>query len=438
MTSGFLQPNVAVPASFSQTDLYKGPVVKHWAEVYRDAKLTSLVKQARANNHNLKALYQRTLQARSIIKREGAGRVPKLSNEGAYSRFRNSDEVAAGRGAQGDFYNASVSADWELDFFGRVASLVKSAKADALAVDAAYEDLLLITETEVALSYFKLRALEGEIRSIQRSVRTRKESLDLVQKRFDGGAVSDLDVAQSETLYATSQAELSSLKRARDVRVHAIAVLTGQSASGFSLKVSPLTGRPTRLPAGLPSELLLRRPDIRQAEYNLRSAHAKVSVAKANFYPRVTLGGSVGSKSYTAGTWFRSPAEFYDFGPSVKVPIFQGGKLRAELSRAESAYVEAVELYRQDVVEAFAEVENALKSWRHLASQRAAMQRAVSSAKRAQKVSNDQYRSGIVDFITSLDSERVVLDSERSLSQVIGEEYANSVLLIRAIGGSWK
>ena len=434
----FLKPKVSHPGAFSQNDLYDGASVKHWAGVYKDSKLASLVNQARSNNHNLKALYQRTLQSRAITKREGASRLPQVGGDASYSRFDNSDDVDTRARNSGSLYRGALTVGWELDLFGRVANLVKSAEADTKAADAAYEDLLLITETEVALNYFRLRALEGEIQAVQRSVGTRREALDIVKKRFKGGAVSDLDVAQSETLYATSQAELARLKRSRDIRVHAIAVLTGQPASNFSLKVKPLYGSPTKVPAGLPSELLLRRPDIRQAEYQLRSAHAKIAVAKANFYPRITLGATAGTGTYHAGNVFKGSANFYDLGPSVKIPIFQGGRLRADLNRSESAYVEAVEVYKQSVIEAFAEVENALKSWRHLASQRAASQRAVSSAKRAQKISDEQYRSGIVDFIASLDSERVLLDSERALYQVIGEEYENSVLLIRSIGGNWK
>lgn len=438
VSPNLVKSKVEVPSRFSQNDLYHGPVVKHWSEVYKDAKLRSLVKKARGDNHSLKALYQRTLQSRAIIKSEGAGRLPQVGVGGSYTRFSNSEEVDSRERRRGNLYNGALTAGWELDLFGRVANLVKSAQFDAVAADAAYEDLLLITETDVALSYFNLRSLEGEIQAVKRSAETRQEALIIVKQRFDGGIVSDLDVAQAEVLYSNSQSALAELQQTRDVQMHALAVLTGQSASSFQLDVSPLESRPTKIPAGLPSELLLRRPDVRKAEYQLRSTHAEIAVAKANFYPRVTLGASGGFTSYNSGNLFTSAASFYDFGPSVKVPLFVGGKLRANLSRAEYAYTESVEVYKQKILEAFAEVENAMKGWRHLSKQRTARELSVSAAKRAQKISDAQYRGGIVDFTVALDSERVTLDAERNLSQVIGAEYANSVLLIRAIGGSWK
>jgi multidrug efflux system outer membrane protein len=432
----FISPETANITSYSQPTPEVAIDVGHWIELYQDAQLSGLVEQARAHNHSLAALYQRTLQSRALIHRERAERRPQLNGNASYERSLNPEEL----GNSGDTestYRTGLTLGWELDLFGRVARLVEAAEADSLAAEAAYEDLLLITETEVAINYFRLRAIEREVQALERSVETRREALNIVQQRFDSGTVSDLDVAQSETLLAESEAELSVLRRSRDVREHILAVLTGQPAPDFSLEVAALQGAPVDAPVGLPAELLQRRPDLRQAEQMLIAANARIGVATANFYPRITLGANGGFSALSASEWFQSSAGFYGVGPNVTLPIFQGGRLRADLSRSEYAYAEAVELYQQAILEAFAEVEDALSGWRHLSVQRAARERAAKAASRAQKISDSQYRNGLVDFISALDAERTALNAERRLAQVIGDEYENSVLLIRSVGGSW-
>lgn len=432
----FAQPEIAAPTSYSQPTPEVEINVAHWTELYNEPQLSELVTQAREHNYSLSALYQRTLQSRALINRERAERRPQLNGNASYERSLDSEELG-NSGDEESAYSAGLTLGWELDLFGRVARLVEAAEADNLAAEAAYEDLLLITETEVAINYFRLRAIEREIQALERSVETRREALNIVQQRFDSGAVSDLDVAQSETLLAESEAELSVLRRTRDLREHVLAVLTGQPAPDFSLAVAALQGAPVDAPVGLPAELLQRRPDLRQVEKTLIAANARIGVATGNFYPRITLGANGGFSALNANDWFQNSAGFYGFGPEVTLPLFQGGRLRADLSRSEYAYAEAVELYKQAVLEAFAEVEDALSGWRHLSVQRSARERAAKAASRAQQVSENQYRSGIIDFISALDAERTALDAERRLAQVIGNEYENSVLLIRSVGGSW-
>ncbi|MEO0509893.1 MAG: efflux transporter outer membrane subunit [Verrucomicrobiota bacterium] len=433
----YARPETAAPTAYSQPTPEAEINVEHWIELYDDAILAQLVKRAREHNHNIAALYQRTLQSRAIIDRERAERRPQLNADGSYSRTQESEELGFSGDAD-DFYSGGLTLGWEIDLFGRVSRLVEAAKADALATEAAYQDLLLVTETDVAINYYRLRALEREIEAVKRSVETRRQSLDIVRKRFESGIVSDLDVAQSETLLADSEAEMFALLRSRDAREHAIAVLTGQPAPDFNLEVTALTGAPVDAPVGLPSALLQRRPDLRQAEFALQASNARVGVANANFFPRITIGGDAGYAALDAGDWFQNTAGFYSIGPQISLPIFQGGRLRAELNRSEATYAESLELYKQAILEAFAEVEDALSGWRYLSVQRAARERAASAAARAQSISDKQYQSGLVDFISALDSERVALDAERRLAQVIGDEYENSIRLIRSVGGSWE
>ncbi len=430
------QAEVASPAAFSQTGEWHVPQTKQWWTLYQDPQLTALIEKASAQNHDLAALYQRTIQARAIISRSKADGRPQLGAGASYERFQDSDNISS-TGLNEELYSGSVTLGWELDIFGRVARLVESAQAEALASEAAYRQLLLITQSDVAINYYRLRATVREIDALNRSVETRRESYAIVNERFESGSVSDLDVAQAETLLAVSEADLAQLQRTRDVIKHALAVLTGEPAPDFALQVEKIEGSPIQVPVGLPSELLHQRPDILQAEHTLQAARAQIGVAKANFYPRLSIGAESGQASYKASTFFDSTANFFAIGPQLSVPLFQGGRLRADLSRAESAYIEAVENYKQTVIKAFAEVENALSGWKYLATQRAANERAVQASRRAQSISDYQYRNGVIDFITALDSERSALESERRLARVIGDEYENSVLLIRAIGGSW-
>jgi multidrug efflux system outer membrane protein len=439
----FTKPDINTPTAYTKPTPSIEIEVNHWTELFADPQLAELVTQARDYNHSLEALYQRTLQSRALIQRQQADSRPQVSGNSHYSRYQEPDS-SGGTGHSADDYEASLTLGWELDLFGRVARLVEAAEADALASEAAYEDLLLITETDVGINYYQLRTIERKIQAVKRSVETRRESLDIVQKRFENGAVSDLDVAQSETLLAQSEAELANLLRSRDARKNALAVLTGQPAPDFSIQATSLVGKPIDAPVGLPSELLQRRPDIRQAEWNLRAANARIGVAQANFYPRVTLGANGGYSASHASHWFKGQSGLYSFGPDISIPLFQGGRLRADLSRSEYAYAEAAAQYEQTIVVAFAEVEDALSAWRHLSVERAALERAARSAARAarsaaraQTISDSQYRNGIVDFISALDSERTALDAERSLAQVIGDEYENSIRLIRSVGGNW-
>ncbi|MGB0744860.1 MAG: efflux transporter outer membrane subunit, partial [Opitutales bacterium] len=343
-------PEAATPANFSELTRGFSEPAEHWVKIYNDTELEKLVKKAREHNHDLAALYQRTLQSRAIIRSESAQRRPQLNSGASYERFERTEsrrQLIVGENGDGtlnsvrleestgkvksDNYNARLDLGWEIDLFGRVSRLVEAAQLDSDAAEAAYQDLLLITETDVAVAYFRIRSLDRELLAVARSVETRRKSLDIVKKRFNSGAISDLDVAQAETVLAESEAELSFLKRERDILEHALAVLTGQPAPDFSIVSKTLEGTPVAPPLALPSELLQRRPDIRQSELELQTANARIGVATANFYPRISLNANAGYAAMEADKWFSNSAEFFGFGPQVSLPIFQGGRLRAEL-----------------------------------------------------------------------------------------------------------
>lgn len=437
-------PQFATPVGYSGLLDQEGEAIPmpeggQWWLAFENPTLDALIEGANQQNRSLRAAYNRWQRAETLIRREQAEGLPQLDAGASYTRERISQEtLQLGGNTDQSIYNVGAAAAWEVDLFGRVRRLVEAAAADADAEREALVDLRLYIQTEVAITYFRIRAIEAELGYLNDSLVTRQKSLDVVVKRFEGGAVSELDVAQAESLLERTRADYASLKREQAVLINALAVLTGHAAPDFSVELTPLTGTPPRIPSGIPSELLLRRPDIRQSERLLASANARIGVATANFYPRITIAGDIGLSALDASRWFQSSAGFWAISPQVSVPLFEGGRLRANLDETKLAYAQSVEEYEQTVLAAFAEVQNALDSIRWLEQQRQAEQRSSDAALRAQRISGQQYDGGLIDFITALDSERTALENQRRLAIVIGGEYTNTVLLIRAIGGSWQ
>ncbi len=436
-------PEYAAPTSYSglldqDGDVVQMPESGQWWDVFNDAELSALIEQANVENRSLRAAFNRWQRAETLIRREEAEGLPQVGAEASYTREKLSKETFTNyNDTTQNVYNLGAAAAMEIDLFGRVRRLVEAAAADADAEREALADLRLFIQTEVAITYYQIRAIESQIANVEGSIGTRQQSLDVVVKRFEGGAVSELDVAQAESLLASTRSDLAQLKRQQAVLVNALSVLTGQPAPEFSLAVAPLEGYPPMVPAGIPSELLLRRPDIRQSERALAAANARIGVATANFYPRVSIAGDIGLSALDAAQWFKSSAGFWAISPQVSVPLFEGGRLRANLDESELAYTQSVAEYEQTVLDAFAEVENALDSWQWLRIQREAEIASSEAALRAQRISSEQYDGGLIDYTTALDSERTALDSERRLAIATGLEYVNAVRLVRAIGGSW-
>jgi multidrug efflux system outer membrane protein len=268
----------------------------------------------------------------------------------------------------------------------------------------------------------------------------RKEQVRLVRSRFEGGIGNELDVARAETELATTEADAASLARRRTEFENALAILVGSNPSTFRLPVTTSTNwnpQPPEIPAGLPAELLERRPDVAEAERQLASNNARIGVAKAAFFPVVTLTASGGYLSGELETLFKWDSRVWSIGPSVSLPIFAGGRNRANYRRSQAAFDETVARYRQQVLIAFGDVEDSLSAIRHLADQSAAQQRAVAQSRRAADLAADRYRSGIVSYLEVVDANRDTLSAERSNNQLAGLRLTASVQLIKALGGGW-
>jgi multidrug efflux system outer membrane protein len=372
-----------------------------------------------------------------LFPRIGAGFAAIRQSDSA-NRPLNSTGEAAGKSFTYDNFTLPFDLSYELDLWGRVRRQVESARATVQANAADLEGIRLAITAEVAADYFTLRALDAEKTALLASIEADRKSLELTRNRRAGGLVSDLDVAQAETVLKTAEAQLPALTLTRSRFEHALAALTGQPASLFQLEASSLDREPPVIPAELPSALLERRPDIAAAERRMAAANAGIGVTKAAFFPTVRFNGLAGFQSIDAGTLFNWPSRLWAVGPSLTLPLFEGGQRRANLRAAEAGYEETVARYRQAVLTAFAEVEDNLAAQRLLADEHAQELAALQSARKQLEIADNRYRSGLVTYLQVATAQNVTLERERAVARLRGQRFAAAVALVKSLGGSWQ
>ncbi len=412
-----------------------------WWEVFGDPTLNDLEKQAAMQNQNLKAAVARVGQARATARVARGELMPTLSTDPSWTRQRYSpNQVPSFGNVTANAFSVPLDFSYEVDLWGRVRRGFESARADAQASLADYYNVLLTLHSDVAQNYFGLRSLDAEIAIVAHTVDLRKEQVRLVRSRFEGGIGNELDVARAETEQSTTEADIASLARRRAELENGLAILVGTNPAVFRLSANtPDNWNPTppKIPAGLPGELLERRPDVGEAERSLASANAKIGVAKAAFFPVVNLTASGGYLSGEVENLFNWGSRVWSVGPSISLPLFAGGRNRANYHRSQAAFEEAVARYRQQVLVAFGDVENSLSGIRFLTDQYAAQQRAVTQARRSADLATQRYQSGIVAYIEVIDASRDVLQTERGNAQLTGQRLITTVQLIKALGGGW-
>jgi len=450
----YVRPTNAVPANYKSVQEFgvwktgqpldnipKGP----WWEVFHDEVLDGLERQAGAANQELKAAVARVDQSRAVARITRSELMPTINNDSSYTRQRYSPNQDPSFGnITANTFSVPLDLSYEIDIWGRVRRGFEAARADAVANLAAFYNILLTLQADVARNYFALRSIDAEIATVTRTIGLRQEQVALVTGRFEGGIGNDLDVARAQTELATTQAEASSLAKRRGEFENALAILVGANPSTFRL--APLnTGEgepawnpePPVIPPGLPSELLERRPDVAEAERQLAAANARIGVAKAAFFPVLRLTGSAGFLSGDIETLFNWESRVWSIGPSISLPIFAGGRNKSNFERSKSVYDEAIAAYRQRVLIAFGDVEDGLSGIYHLANEAEARDRAVASAKRSAELANDRYKSGIVGYLDVVEAERAALVTQREQAVVTGQRLVAAVNLVKALGGGW-
>jgi multidrug efflux system outer membrane protein len=446
----YSRPAAPVPPAYSdETNQWKIAEPRahlprgNWWEIFEDAELNRLEADANAANQDLKAAVAVFEQARAFVDVNRANYFPHVSANPSVTRELDSanrpvNGISSRIPIKYTTYTVPLDASYEVDLWGRVRRTVESARANAEASRDDVETVRLSIQAEVASDYFTLHALDADIALLHSSVEVFTKSLDLTWNRRAGGIATDLDVAQAETVLKTAEAQLPVTILQRMRVEHALATLTGRPASSFNVPQRTLDLEPPILPAGIPSELLERRPDIASAERRMALANANIGVAKAAFYPRLQLNGAAGFESVSAGTLFSGSSHLWSLGPTVSIPLFTGGLLRAELREAKAAYDQVVAQYRQSVLNAFAEVEDDLAGQQLLVAEHEALGAALQAAQRNLKIANNRYQAGLVTYLEVATAENSALDLERQAVRLRGDQLVTTVALIKSLGGGWQ
>ena len=440
----YQRPPVEIPKNWKEAAPRDTESRARWWEIFGNPELNALEAQALVANQTLKGAVARVDEARSVARISAADFYPTLTFDPSASRqgFSANRLLALPHTGGLSQFNSNLftlplDLSYEVDVWGRVRRSYEAATEEAQASAADYQTVLLTLTSDVAQNYFLLRSLDAEIALLKSTVQLRKEALDLVRYRFEGGVANQLELSQAETDLATTEAQAIALEQSRAQLEDALAVLLGKPASEFSMPREPLGVLPPVIPAGLPSDLLERRPDVAQAERLMAASNARIGVAKAAFFPAIQLTGSAGFQSTDLASLFKWENRMWAIGAGLFTPIFEGGRIRANYEASKAQYEQAVATYRQQVLLAFRDVEDALAGIRVLADQAQAQARAVTSARKTTELATMRYREGLSNYLEVVDAQRTQLDNERSAVQILRERFVSSVLLVKALGGRW-
>src|ERR1041385_5247150 len=449
----YAKPSVATPAAYKEIppDFFKetkdwkfakpsdAAIRGKWWEMFNDTQLNGLEEQLNTANQNIALADANFRAARALVKESRSQYFPTVTTSPSIIASRQSSATRSNfsAGRVNVNYTLPFDATWERDFWGRIRNTVAASASEAQASAADLQNVRLSVEAELAFDYYQLRALDAEKRLLDTTIQAYQEQLELTRVRFQTGIVSDEDVAQAETQLKTTQAQATDLGIARAQFEHAIAGLTGQPASTFSLPNAPLNAQPPAVPVGLPSQLLERRPDIAAAERRVAEANAEIGVTKAAFYPSLTLGAAGGFESTSIASWFTWPARFFSLGPTLTQTLFDKGRRRAATEVARAQYDETVASYRNTVLTSFQEVEDNLAALRILSHELDQQNEAVASAQRALTLSNERYKSGIDSYLNVITAQTALLNNQRTVVNLRTQQMTASVELIKALGGGW-
>jgi outer membrane protein, multidrug efflux system len=462
----YQKPEVGVPANWNAGTPATQPAaeaVTQWWTTFNDLMLNELVDDAVHANLDLRIAVARLREARALRRVAGSGLFPMIDAFGSYSRSRQSENVegfdtTAGTGGGGhggvggqaptfnpgdemDLYQAGFDASWELDVFGGVRRSIEAANADVQAAIEDARDVYVTLLAELARNYVDLRGLQRQLAIARANLTSQEETLELTRARFNAGLVGELDVARARTQVKTTESAIPTLETQVRAAAHRIEVLTGTHPGALSkmlLVDAPLPAVPPAVPVGLPSDLLRRRPDVRRAERQLAAATARIGVATAELFPRFSLTGSFGFQASNASDLGDWDSRFFSVGPAARLPLFDRGRLRANIAAENAREQAAVATYERAVLVALEDVENALVAYAKEQERRRSLSEAVESARRSVALATELYSRGLTDFLSVLEAQRSQFVVEDQLAESERIVAANVVGLYKALGGGWE
>jgi NodT family efflux transporter outer membrane factor (OMF) lipoprotein len=444
------------PADFQNTDGWKvsqpqdAALKGKWWEIFNDPDLNALEEKVNVSNQSIAAATASFFASRALVRQARSQLFPTVSTNPAITEQRAGSNIlsAARSGASGSGsastanssfteYTFPFDATWQPDLWGRIRNTIRSNAYASQASAADLGNVRLTMQSDLAIDYFSLQGQDALKQLLDSTVIAYRESLELTQALYETGIDSDEAVAQAETQLETTEALDTAVGIQRAQFEHAIAMLTGQPASTFSIPVKPLADKPPAIPFGIPSQLLERRPDIAADERLVAQANAQIGIARAAYFPTVTLSGTVGFETTTIATWFNWPSRFFSVGPAVAETLFDAGLRRATVEQFRAQYDQAVANYRQTVLTAFQQVEDNLASLRILSTEIQQQDTAVKSAQRNLALATDRYKLGIDPYLNVITAQTTLLGSQETAVNLRIQQMTASAGLIEALGGGW-
>jgi NodT family efflux transporter outer membrane factor (OMF) lipoprotein len=411
-----------------------------WWEVYQDAQLNQLEERITASNPTLRQATEIYQAAREQVTAVHANLYPTLSVGPSVNRERASRNGTSYSTSRPNSYNdlsLTGQASWEPDLWGRLRRSVEEARSSAQASAADLASIELSLHAEMAVDYFQLRGLDAQARLLQNTVANLEHQLDLTQRRFAGGVSTEADVALARTQLETVRAQLIDVSAARAQYEHAIGTIANTKLSEFSIPASPLDLKLPRIPVGVPSQLLERRPDIAAAERRTAASNAQIGIAVSAFYPEISLGAAGGFESIHGGSWIQGPGSLWSLGAKATELLFDAGQRHALTDQARHTYEAQAAAYRSTVLQAFNDVEDRLSDLRILEQESTVEDRAVASAQHSLDLSNQRYKGGVTSYLEVLTAETSLIQNQRTALDLQTRQFVASVGLIRALGGGW-
>jgi outer membrane protein, multidrug efflux system len=420
-----------------------------WWKNFHDPELDSLIDRAVQSNLDLQIAQARVREARAQYGIAAANLWPSADVSGSYARTETSHHqpvlgsipVPADVPFENDVYQAGFDASWEIDVFGGKRRATEAAKAEVAASEYGRRATVMTLLGEVARNYIDVRGYQRRLAIARENIKAQTEALAITQNRYTNGVTSDLDVQQAATLLATTKAEVPTLETELQAAIHRLGVLLGQPPGALQTelaRVAPIPAAPPKVPVGLPSDLLLRRPDVQQAERQLAAATANIGVARADLFPKFSLTGVAGFQSISASDWFTAGSRFWSIGPTVQWKIFDAGQVRANIKVQNARQQQALAAYEKTVLTAFEDVEDNLVAYANEQNRRRSLEDAVASSRKSLALADKLYANGLTDFVNVLEAERSLYQAQDALVQSDRTVSTDVVALYKSLGGGWE